>query len=63
MPAIEVSDAAHALVTGYTQLWGQTETEAVDTLIRLHNMPVHTVAAPPATTTEPNRARPDQAQR
>lgn len=63
MPTIEVSDAAHALVTGYARLWGQTETEAVDNLIRLHNTPVHTVTAPPATTTEPDGARPDQAQR
>ena len=62
MPTIEVSDATHALVTGYARLWDQTETQAVDTLIRLYAMPVHTVAAPPATTTEPDstRARQDQ---
>jgi hypothetical protein len=63
MPTIEVSDATHALVTGYARLWGQTETEAVDTLIRLYPMPVHTVAAPSATTTEPGGTRAGQAQR
>lgn len=56
MPSIEVSDAAYALVTGYARLWDQTEREVVDTLIRLYDVPAHTVAAPPATTIEAHGA-------
>ena len=63
MPSMEVSDAAYALVTGYAQLWAQTEPDVVDTLIRLSDLPVHTVAAPPATTMKPDGAHAGEAQR
>lgn len=46
MPYIEVTDEAYDLVTCYARLWNQTESEAVDTLIRLYLQPVHTADPP-----------------
>jgi len=46
VPYIEATDEAYDLVTGYARLWNQTESDAIDTLIRLYLQPVHTAAAP-----------------
>lgn len=46
VPYIEVTNEAYELVTRYARLWKQTESEAIDTLIRLYLQPEHTAATP-----------------
>jgi hypothetical protein len=43
---VDPHDPSSSHVAVYAQLWDQTRSEAVDTLIRLYSQAVHTVAAP-----------------
>ena len=52
MRTIRVDDEVYELIARYARLWNQTHGEVVDTIVRLHQQPEHTVAAPSTTAIE-----------